>query len=173
MPAENDSQQPAATPESQTPAAGGQPSQPVAEPGPVPYARFAEVNTRMQELQRQLGALQDAEQQRQQDSLKEQGKYKELLDAREQELAVIKAEALRARVAAATQLPAELIERLKGASEADLLEDAKRLSALLKPAAPSSPGVPPPGGAGAPRRDVGAMTPAQIREAWQKGEITF
>lgn len=134
------------------------------QPGPIPYERFKEVNDRLRQLEQQLSAREA-----------EQGKFKELLEAREKDLAELRAAQLRSKVAAATGLPAELAERLRGATEAELAADAQALVKLLGAQAAAAKsgalGVPPAGGAGAGRIDTTTMSPADIRKAWADGKI--
>lgn len=120
-------------------------------PAPVPYDRFNEVVRERNKLRQDLEAL--------------GGQHKSASDqlaATMAELAAAKAAALRTQAAARTGLPLDLADRLQGADEAALAEDAARLAAYLRPV---SPGVPPAGG-GAPvlPLDVSKMTPAEIRE---------
>lgn len=97
------------------------------------------------------------------------GELERALAARGEALAQAESGALKLRVAYANGLPLDLAERLQGAEEAQLVEDARRLAAFLKPA---SPGVPPVvAGAPAPPLDLKRMSPAEIRQARAEGKI--
>ncbi len=58
-------------------------------------------------------------------------------DALKAERDAVRVDALRARVALAKGLPADLADRLRGADEDSMVEDADRLLVLLKPGKPS------------------------------------
>lgn len=58
-------------------------------------------------------------------------------DALKAERDAVRVEALRARVALAKGLPADLADRLRGDDEDSMVEDADRLLVLLKPGKPS------------------------------------
>lgn len=86
----------------------------------------------------------------------------------------------RLRVATSKGLPPELASRLQGATDEEMAEDADRLLAVVKPAEPPQP--PPPGDAdGGPRgtpqpgqltrADLSGMTPEQINDAREKGQL--
>lgn len=166
------------TPAETAPAAPGTPQsadpapQQGQQPGPIPYDRFKQVNDELRALKAASEKQQREQQAAAEAQLKEQGKYKELLEQRERELAELKSREVRSRVATAAGIPAELAERLRGATEAELAEDAKALKALLGTAAkPATPGIPPSGGTSGERVSLKDMTPAQIREAWAKGQL--
>jgi len=160
-------------PAQQTPPA----ADPATEPGPIPYARFKAVNDGYQTVKAQLAKLEEARKKESEAKLVEEGKTKELLTAREQELATEKAARLRDRIALKKGLSgdlADLADRLRGTTEEELEADANRLLALLKKGEEEKPkpGVPP-GGGGKPGKliNVATMTPAEIREARAKGQI--
>lgn len=167
--------QPATPPqEPATPPQGGQQAQGGQQPGPVPYERFQEVNTKARQLEERLAKIEADQKAATEAKLKEDGKLQELLSTRERELAEERATRLRLSVAAKKGLVgdlAPLADRLRGASEAELEADADALLALARK--PGGPGVPPPGGGGRPAGglDLNSMTPAQIREALSKGLI--
>lgn len=143
-------------------------------PGPVPYERFQEVNTKFKQLEAQLAQIEADKKTAAEAKLKDDGKLQELLSAREKELADERAEKLRLKVAAKKGLVGELAalaDRLRGSNEAELEADADALLALAKK--PAGPGIPLPGGGGRPANqiDLNTMTPAQIREAMAKGQI--
>jgi hypothetical protein len=86
----------------------------------------------------------------------------------------------RLKVASAKGLPSELADRLQGANEQEMAEDADRLLAVMKPTTPPPPGSADggPQGTGDPskpkqltRSDLAAMTPDQIVEAKAKGQL--
>lgn len=148
----NSQQQAPNTQERQQQAQGGQGEQ----PGPVPYARFKQVND-------ELTALRTQAEQRQQSETDLATRLKTIED----DLAKERAQNLRLNVATSKGLPAELVGRLQGSTREELEADAETLLGLVRKA---GPGIPPPGGA--PQKpDIKSMTPAQIREARQKGQI--
>lgn len=63
-------------------------------------------------------------------------KLAERAEAAERDLAAVRLESLRTRVAITKGVPAELVDRLRGDTEDDLTEDADRLLALLQPGKP-------------------------------------
>lgn len=86
----------------------------------------------------------------------------------------------RLKVAASKGLPSELADRLQGANEQEMAEDADRLLEVMKPTTPPPPGSADggPQGTGDPskpkqltRSDLAAMTPDQIVEAKAKGQL--
>lgn len=165
---------PPPAPQSQEPVQQAQQAQGSDMHGPVPYARFAEVNTKYQELAQKLAQIETAQRQAGEAKLAEEGRYKDLLAAREKELAEERATRQRLTVAAKKGLVGELAplaDRLRGTTEAELEADADTLLGLARK--PGGPGVPPPGGGGrsAGQPDLASMTPAQIREALAKGQI--
>ncbi|MCL4867800.1 MAG: hypothetical protein KJ063_02430 [Anaerolineae bacterium] len=153
------------TPDGQQPTANGQ--QPTAtDPGPVPYARFAEVNKQAKELEVQLATFQSQAKATEEKRLAEEAKWKELAEKREQELTELRNQLTAAslnqmRLQAASQhgIPADLAGRLIGNTLEELTADAQKMAAYLRP---TTPGVPPvgsnrTGGASAP-------TPEQLRD---------
>lgn len=80
---------------------------------------------------KKLGDLEDAQK-------TEAQRLEERAASAEQHAAELQGELLRLQVAAAKGLPPELAARLRGGSEEELTEDADRLLALLKPAAPQA-----------------------------------
>lgn len=132
-------------------------------PQPVPYERFAEVNKKASELEKRLAAIEADKKKAEEAQLTEQNKWKELAEKREQELTAERTERLRLSVAVKTGLPADLAARLRGATEEELLEDAKQLAQFMKPA--EGAGVPPANSNGRPvKLDIANMTPEQIRQ---------
>ena len=155
------------TPAPVTPAPVADPAQP---PATVPYERFAEVNTKYRTLETQLADLTKQQRERDEAALKEQNKYKELYEQRENELKQERQERMRLTVATSKGLPVDLANRLTGETEAELQADADKLLAFLKPAAPQTPpGVPPIRPGGGTGIDLLTETdPAKIREAMRK-----
>lgn len=147
------------------------PATPPAEPppGPVPYERFAEINKRAKEAETRLQALEAERKAAEEKNLAEQNKYKELYEKREQELAAERLRNTRQQVAMQKGIPADLVDRLQGASAEELTADADRLLAFIKPA--TGPGVPPAPRAAQPGTlELDKMTPAQIRKAMQPAD---
>lgn len=66
----------------------------------------------------------------------EQQRASERAEAAEKELAAMRLDALKARVALAKGLPADLVDRLRGDTEDELADDADRLLALIQPGKP-------------------------------------
>lgn len=164
-PPANDPATPPATPAT-TPTP---PAPPATEPEQaVPYTRFKEVNDQLKALKAQIAALNGEKAQEAQTKTT----LEQRLAALEGDLNRERAEKQRLKIATDKKLPVELASRLIGETEEELAADADRLLALLKPATPTSPGVPPSGGG--QRRatlDLNSMTPAEIRKARQEGKI--
>jgi len=139
----------------------------------IPKARFDEANTKLKETQDRLAQLEAAENERKKKKMEEDGKINELLAQTQKELDNLKMENTRLQVAQAKNLPAELVDRLKGTTKEELEADADKLLAFVK--APGKvPGVPPVGAGGAPVPfDVSKATPEEIRKARQDGKVTF
>lgn len=133
------------------------------QPASIPYTRFQEVNTKLAEAQRQLETLQ----QQQNGKQTEDAKLAERLQTLESDLANERAQALRLRVAAAVGLPAELVDRLRGSTEAEIKADAEALAGVVSK---RGPGVPPPG-ARREKVDIKGMSPKEIREARRSGQL--
>lgn len=134
-----------------------------AEPGPVPYARFKEINDKAKSLEERLSAIEAAQKSETDKKLAEEKKWEELAAKRETELKTERAARLRLQVALAAHLPPDLADRLQGDDEAALVADAARLLQFVKPQ--EGPGVPPAGQGGKPPKlNINNMTPAQIRE---------
>lgn len=154
----------------QLPVSSDQPpsgQQPAAQPGPVPYDRFTEVNNRAKELEKQLAAFQSQAKTAEEKRLQEEAKWQQLAEKREKELQAMQAQLqeasvnqLRLQVAAQHGLPTDLAARLVGSTLEELTADAQKMLAYLKP---STPGIPPLGGNRQPVN--GAPTPEQLRDA--------
>jgi hypothetical protein len=133
-----------AAPATATPPAEAKNTETPAEPM-IPKSRFDEVNNRLKAIEdenkKAAKLAQDAEAKR----LADEGKYKELYDKQQAELQTAQAEAKAAAVklmqrdiAAKTNLPLPLAERLRGETADEMEADAKAiLAALPKPAAPN------------------------------------
>lgn len=104
-------------------------------------------------------------------------------EAAEKRAADLEAARLRDRVAQANGIPADLVDRLVGATEEELAADAQRLAALLRPTDPPPPATPPPpppadgGPRGTPapsqltQADLKGMSPAEIQKAKAEGRL--
>lgn len=161
-------QQPPATDPVTPPAPVPAPGQPPArqQEQTVPYTRFKEVNDQLAGLKQQLTALTGEKEQQ----ASAQQTLEQRLAALEKERSEQAAENLRLKVSAEKKLPAELADRLRGATAEELAADADRLLALIKPG--GGPGVPPPGGGSTPAKlDLSKMTAAEIRKARAEGKI--
>lgn len=163
---------------------GGEPQQPAGQvpaatdstkddkPGPVPYDRFQTVISERNDLRARLAEYEQQEKASQEAQLKEQGKYKDLLDQRDVELHRERNSRMRLEVALKKGLPVELAARLQGDTIEDMEADADSLLQMVKPA--SGPGVPPASRGGRPAAvDLSQLSPAQIREMRAKGELKF
>lgn len=134
----------------------------------IPKARFDEVNKKLRDLEKQAEQAAKASSEAEQKRLAEEGKYKELFERQQAELAKAQAEAknatltmLRREAAAKVGIPARLADRLQGETAEELEADAKAILAdLPKPAAPNINSQPGPGGAPRP----GTPTDAEIVE---------
>lgn len=138
-----------------------------AGPGPVPYARFKEVND-------QRLALETAAQKAVEDAQKATSDLqaeKERAAQLTKDLEAERGATARLRVAAQKGIPFDLAERLQGQTAEEIAADADRLLPFIaKP--PTSPGVPPAGGGQPPAPvDVSRMSPAQIRQAYDEGKL--
>lgn len=80
-------------------------------------------------------------------------KLSERAEVAEKELAAARHDSLRSRVAISKGVPADLVDRLRGDTEADLAEDADRLLALLQPGKPRGDVAQGPRGNGEPTGD--------------------
>lgn len=152
---------PSGTPPSAAPPPGG-------EPGPIPYARFKEVNDQLQDLRHKEAQREAAEKAANDKRLADEKKWEELAATRDAELKTERLQRLRLEVALKKGLPPELAARLTGETPEQLEKDAEALLPLLKP---RSPGVPPGGGDGQPAKtfDLSKMTPEEIRKS--RGEL--
>lgn len=94
---------------------------------------------RAQKAEARLAELEAAQRDANEAKAKEEGKYKDLLEAREQELATLKAQIAdrdlkdrKTAIAKAAGLPDDLAFRLQGETDDDLEADAKALAKHLK-----------------------------------------
>lgn len=166
--------------EADDPPGGGQepapePKEPAPEPKedeskePVPYSRFAEVIKQRNEAREALEAAEKAKKAAAQKEAEEAGKFKELWEQSQRDLADAQLKTTRLEVAAAAGLPPEMASRLTGSNREELEADAKALAPLLKPA---SQGVPPKGRSKAQSTvNLADLTPEQIRDPKIKKQI--
>ena len=132
-------------------------------PGPVPYDRFKEANERAKKAEEQLARIEAERKTALDKELAEQNKWRELAEQREKELNAEKLARTRQQIAMQKGIPADLVDRLQGATAEELSADADRLLQFLKPA--TGPGVPPPPKITQPSDvDISKMTAAQIRK---------
>jgi hypothetical protein len=147
-----------------------QPNEPQDDPKQektVPYARFAEVNKALKDLQTWKAEQEAAGKKAEEAKLKEQAKWRELAETKDAELKQERLERLRLKVVMTKGLPTEMADRLKGETEEELTKDADALTALMKPQQQDQPkgkGVPPVSGGKPVTTDLSKMTPAEIRE---------
>lgn len=136
-----------ATPEAQATAnTAAEPTQTETAPAEVmiPKTRFDQVNDRLKAIEAEAAKAKKAQADAETQALAEQGKYKELFEKQQAELAAAQATAranelrlLQRDAATEAKLPAALAERLKGETLEEMVADAKAiLAALPKPAAP-------------------------------------
>ena len=131
--------------------------------GPVPYERFAEINERATKAEAKLKEIEDKKKQDADQKLADEKKWEDLAKQRELDLKAKDAELARLRVAAKKGLPVDLIDRLKGETEADIEADADKLLEFIK--VDDSKGVPPHKRGGVNTKlDISTMTPKEIRE---------
>jgi hypothetical protein len=94
-------------------------------------------------------------------------------DAAEKRAADLEIKALRSQVALDNNLPANLVDRLRGETAEELADDAKNLLSLLKRSVPDVDQGVKGGGGGAPGQlttaDLKGMSPAQIVKAQADG----
>jgi hypothetical protein len=176
--------------QSDNPAGGGAGTEPPTDPGKQPgsdafpsswedvfkHPRFKELNTRAQTAEQQLKEIQAAEKQKNDEALKEQNKWKELYEGSQKELSSTKTGYLRLKVLTSKILPDEskgylnLIDRLQGENEDDIVKDVDGLLDLFKQ--PESKGIPSRRRQGEPATfDFQAETdPKKIREAVRQGQ---
>jgi hypothetical protein len=128
------------------------------EQGPVPYARFKEVNDKYKALELRLAEIEAEGKSSAEKELAEQKKFQELADKRAADLAEANLKVLRLEVAIEKSLPLTIATRLVGKNKEEMIADAEQFAGLLKP---STPGVPP-----APtRQEPPAMfTPEQMND---------
>ena len=142
------------------------------EPGPIPYSRFKEVNDALAQVRDELNKLKTAQETEKQKKLADEGKWKELAEQRERDLNAERTERLRLKVAGLKGIPAEFADRIKGATEEEMMADADKVKGLLKPTeGPGVPGTTNAGGTTTSLKDIKDMTPAEVREAARKGKI--
>ncbi len=133
-------------------------------PKPVPYDRFKEVVDANKELAQSVKALQEADKKRAEKEAEEEGKFKELYETEKVSRESLEATMLRKDVALEKELPADLVERLKGETREELETDADQLLELLVPKEGKG------AGRGSSKKsqhealDITSMTPAEIRE---------
>lgn len=138
------------------------------QPGPVPYERFKEVNGRLKKMGDRLAEIEQERRDAEERQLKDQEKWKELAEKREQELAAERRARLRLQVASSKGIPADLADRLQGESAEEMAADADWMLEYLKPS--EGPGVPPAKkGGGSTKLDLESMSPGEIRQ--KKGEL--
>jgi len=94
------------------------------ERSPVSFDTFMEVKN-------QLKSILDKQQKDEEKKLKDEGKYKELLESRDKELNDLRVKALRLEVASEKKIPSFFADRLVGSTKEELIADAERLSANL------------------------------------------
>lgn len=134
------------------------------------HPRFKELNEAKSKAEQRLAEIEAKEKEQTEAALKKNNEWKELYEGTQNDLKKERATNLRLKVAASKGLPAEMVDRLRGETEAELNTDADSLLALMKPTEPRK-GVPPIGSGGKPITiDLTTETdPAKIREAIKSG----
>lgn len=120
--------------------------------------REKELRRLLRENEKDLKRLRKADEERRRAEMSETEKLREELADRDSKLEAI----LRAKIAAEHGLDADLAERLRGVTEEELEEDAKKLAKLTKPKTPKAEDA----GIGVPGSDDAPADPiAQYRQA--------
>lgn len=131
-------------------------------------ALVANVRTENKALKDRLKAFEDAKKAADEAEMTEAQKAMARAEAAEARLAAIETESLRAKVAAAHNLPADAVAYLTGADEAAMTAQAEGLAKLTAPAAPELPGRPTarlvPGHSGSPDAES-TFDPAAVAKA--------
>lgn len=128
-----------------TPPAGAQTTETSTAEPMIPKSRFDEVNNRLKAIEAEAAKAKKAQTDAETQALAEQGKYKELFEKQQADLAAAQADAktaaaklLQMKVAGATKLPAAFAELLKGETEEEMTAHAQTLlAAMPKAAAPN------------------------------------
>ena len=113
-----------------------------AEEHMIPKSRFDDINKRLKALEKEKAAMEKAAEDQARLAAEEQGKFKELYEKTQAELQAERVakeaaelKALRIKIGAELKLPPTLANRLQGATEDELRQDAQTLlEALPKPA---------------------------------------
>lgn len=138
----------------------------------VPYNRFKEKNEEVKQLKDQLRKYQEDDQKRNEESMKEQNKWKELFVQKEAELKSERSTRLKLQVATEKGLPVEIASRLIGETEDEIRADAEKMASLLKvqtnQTTTKTPGVPPVKENKTNEFDMSKMTPEEIRKNAEK-----
>lgn len=164
---------------------GSNPSAPTDEqetPKTIPYERFKEVNEKARSLEARLSEIEKSQKAAQETALKEQNKYKELYEQRENDLKAERTRNMKLRIVTRLGVTGEdaedLADRLKGETEEELTKDAEKFvsrftKSATEPQTPTPPGVPPhKSGGQANLIDLATeKDPAKIREAIRKGQV--
>lgn len=133
------------------------------QPDPVPYSRFKEVNDELGRLKTQIDEIEKKKKQDADQKLADEKKWEDLAKQKDLDLKTKEAELLRLRVAAKKRVPVDLIDRLKGSTEAEIEADADILLGFLKE--DEAPGIPPHKKGGSNTKfDLANMSPEEIRK---------
>lgn len=158
LPAEPAPQTPA------TPAAQTQTPPPQEPPAPVPYERFKEINEKYKALEGQFKEIQDKQKAAGEARLKEQGDYKKLYEDLQAQLNTEKTTNMKLKLASSKGLPADLVNRIQGATEEEISSDIDSLLAFMKKETPGGVTRAPIGGTSTNHFDWANASPAQVRE---------
>jgi hypothetical protein len=166
-------------------------------PAPIPYERFQEVNEKTKMLESSVSALtekltayekaikaQEEEKQKALEAAEKEklttvellqlqiGELQSGLETEKEKRTKAEEEQLRVRIATKYNIPLQLVGRLQGSTAEELAEDAQGLQQFLKDEK-SPPGSPPQprGQKPAGSFELDGKSPAEIREAMQKGEF--
>jgi hypothetical protein len=120
--------------------------------------REKELRRLLRENEKELKRFRKVEEDRRRAEMTETDRLREELAERDSKLETL----LRAKIAADHGLGDELAERLRGVTEEELAEDARRLAALVKPSKPSARDV----GIGAIGAETVPSNPRELHRAW-------
>lgn len=141
------------------------------EPQPVPYDVFKAKNEENKALLAKISEYEAVNKKEKDDSLAEQSEWQKLAEQRKAEIAEKdtqiteeRAKNLRLQVASEKGLPADLVDRLRGATQEEISKDADALLAHIVPIIPDGMPKTKKRPAKNEAKNVADMTPQEIRE---------